>query len=369
MVLLNQYSKILGVFILLISATNASIFSHYSKDNRYNFSIEYSDRNDAIPVFNKNRDWEGSYYPNSGKNIAFINHRADIGMLFDTIYIGYAFRSDIFISTDKSTLDILNLVNSKKDLPLNHQYNIDLDAYGFSSDNLIFSKEFDIISNKSKEFRVYGGFSIIRASKLQEGRVVANANIVSKKEYDFDGLIDYYYTDNSIYDLDVEEATGYGYSLNFGLFYRYNKHSILFLAEDFTSNIYWQNVAYSQVNITSNKKEYDSNGYVKYKPSISGYELYRDYTQKLKSNLKLEYKYQYSSHIDLGVGGQYFSEILFPYLSISYQENSNIGYKLGYDIRFKQVSLELDIYDFKASISTNGIYDPSAINLNFSYSF
>jgi len=369
MVHLNQYSKILGVFILLISVTNASIFSHYSKNKRYNFSIEYSDRNDAIPIFNKNGNWGDAYTPKEHTNIALINHRADIGMLWDTLYIGYAFRYDIFIKTDKSTLDILNLVNSREDLPLNHQYNIDLEAYGFSSDNLIISKEFDIISSKSKELKIYGGFSIIRASKMENGKLKANANIVSKKEYNFDGLLDYYYTHNSIYDLDVEEATGYGYSLNFGLFYRYNRHSILFLAEDFASNIYWNNLPYSQVNITSNRKEYDSNGYVKYKPSISGYELYRDYTQKLKTNLKLEYKYQYNSYIDLGVGGQYFSEILFPYLSVSYQENSNIGYKLGYDIRFKQVLLELDIYDFKASISTNSIYDPSAINLNLSYSF
>ena len=369
MVHLNQYSKILGVFILLISSLEASIFSHYSKDNRYNFSIEYSDRNDAISILKRGGSWEGGYSPNSDTNIALINHRADIGMLFDTLYLGYAFRYDMFIQTDKSTLDILELVNSKKDLPLNHQYNIDLEAFGFSSDNLIISKEFKIINNKSTTLQIYGGFSIIRASSMQKGRLEANANIISTKEYNFDGLIDYYYTDNSIYDLDVDEAIGYGYSLNFGLFYRYNRHSILFLAEDFASNIYWQDLPYSQVNIISDKKEYDSNGYIKYKPSISGYELYREYTQALKPNLFLEYKYQYSNNINLGVGGQYYDSFLLPFVSIAYQENSNIGYKLGYDIRFEQISLELDIYDFKASISTNSIYDPSAINLNLSYSF
>ena len=87
MVHLNQYSKIFGVFILLISFLESSIFSHYSKDNRYNFSIEYSDRNDAIPIFKQNKNWGKSYSPKSNINIALINHRADIGVLFDTLYL------------------------------------------------------------------------------------------------------------------------------------------------------------------------------------------------------------------------------------------------------------------------------------------
>ncbi|SHO81287.1 hypothetical protein MNB_SV-15-853 [hydrothermal vent metagenome] len=367
---MNQYSKTLGVFILLISYLNSSIFSHYSKDNRYNFSIEYSDRNDAIPIFKRNGVWGDKYNPKSGENIALMNYRADIGVLFDTLYLGYAFRYDMFIKSDKSTLDIINLIKNRDDLPLNHKYSIYLEALGFSSDNLIVSKEFELINSNSTNLKVYGGFSIIRASKMQDGKIKAKADVVSKKEYDFDGLIDdYYYTNNRIYDLKVDDSIGYGYSLNFGLFYRYNKHSFLFLAEDFLSNIYWKDLPYSQVNITSNKKEYDSDGYIKYKPSVSGYELYKDYTQKLLPNLMLEYQYKYSSSINLGVGSQYFNGYLLPFVSIAYRESSNISYKLGYDIRFEQFSLELDIYDFKASLSTNDIYDPSALNINISYSF
>ena len=125
----------------------------------------------------------------------------------------------------------------------------------------------------------------------------------------------------------------------------------------------------SQVNITSNTKEYDSNGYLKNKPSISGYELYRDYTQKLEPKFMLEYQYNYNNNINLGIGSQYLNGFLLPSISIAYKETNNINYKLGYDIRFKEFLLELDIYNFKASISTNGIFDPSALNINLSYSF
>lgn len=348
-------------------ATPLALFNHFDKTKHYHLSLEYNNANDVLALKDATRySWQSEgYSPREGSNIAIIDHRVDLGMNLNSWYIGYALRYDMFVKTDRSTMDIMQLINTQSDLPFGRQYDIYLKTFGVASHNLILSKSFMLLPN----LKAFAGVSLIQAFATQDGFVDAYANVLSKNEYDFEGYSEYYYDKNLLYTLDVDKPTGYGYSLMLGLEYHYRAHTLRFLAQDIASTIYWQALPYSEVLMTSDTKEYDSNGYVKYKPSISGYELYRDYPQKLESKYLLEYEYQQNQKLSGKVALGYYHNTLLPFVALKYNQNQNINYSIGYEARFHQLSLGMEFYDFKASIATNDITHPTAVSMNLSYAF
>jgi len=375
MVHLKQFYKIIFIFSLVflqlesLSASSLSIFNPIAKTDRYNFLLETSIGNDFISLKEFPKKWERDYDPKDGTNIVILNNRIDIGMNLYNFYLGYAFRYDFFAKTDKSTTDLLELTKNKQDLPLNKKYKVNVEMYAIQTQSFILSKEIKWVNNNYQNINLYLGFSILLASMGQNGRVQADADIVSKTDYDFIGESNYYYTFNHLYDLDVVKPKGYGYSLNFALSYKNNKHSFLLLGEDIASKIQWKDMPYSQISITSDTKKYDENGYVYYNPTITGYEQYRDYIQNLKGKYYFEYKYDFSKKIKTKIGAELYQGFILPFGAIEYQKYDNTKYTLGYDIRFQKFSVGLNIDNFSLIVSTNGIYKPSSVDIALSYSY
>jgi hypothetical protein len=366
----------IGIFLSLailqletLSASSLSIFNPTDKTDKYNFLLDSSINNDFISFKELLKKWERDYNPKKGTNIAILNSRLDMGINLYDFYFGYAFRYDSFIQTDKSTTDLLELIKTKQDLPLNKKYKVDVEIYAIQTQSFILSKEIKWVNNNYQKLNLYLGFSILQASMGQNGKVQADADIVSKKDYDFIGESDYYYTFNHLYNLDIVKPKGYGYSLNFALSYKNNKHSFLLLGEDIASKINWKDMPYSQISITSDTKKYDENGYVYYNPTITGYEQYRNYTQNLKAKYYFEYKYDYGKKIKTKIGAELYQGFLLPFGAIEYQKYDDTKYIFGYDIRFKKISIGLNIDNFSLIVSTNGIYKPSAVDIALSYSF
>jgi len=371
MVLLNHSIKNLlplwGVLLLNPAFSQPlALFNHFDKGTQpYYFALNYNNANDALAIKDLSTySWYG-YTPQSGTNLAIINHRLDLGMHYDNWYMGYALRYDIFLKTNRSTLDILELINTKSDLPQGEAYTIDLNLYALASHNLIISHSFEI----NKHLRVFAGGALIKAFGMQEGFVDAYATIGSNNSYDFNGYSEYYYDTNHLYELEVDKPAGYGYSLKFGIEYQKGGHTLRLIAEDFLSNIYWQELPYSQVSLNSNQKTYDENGYLEYNPTISGYELYKDHVQNLEAKYLLEYEYQYSERIHTKIALNYYQDYLLPYIAFKYRSNDDTTYALGYDTHFHQLSLGVGFDELQASIATNDITQPTALSLNLSYSF
>jgi len=365
----NTIAALLGVAILssqTLFASPLSLFNHFDKNSPYTLSIEYNNANDAIALKDTLKyNWYKGYSPREGSNIAIINHRIELGTAFSEWYLGYALRYDMFIDTNKEATDILQLINTKSDLPLDRVYKVDIEAYGIATHNLIASRRF----NLNAQWSLYVGGAILYAFGTQDGFVDAYANIVSKKEYDFEGYSQYYYDKNHLYELDVERPNAYGYSLKFGLEYHSNNHRFQLLVEDFASYIFWKDLPYSEISITSNTKEYDENGYIKYNPTISGYELSKEYTQKLHTKVLAQYEYQLNPNLTTQLALGYYNDYLLPFAAIEYQHNEKLNYALGYEGRFHQLSFAFEYENLKASIKTNNIQNPTALSFNLNYSF
>ena len=247
--------------------------------------------NDPMPIKEFLDDWDGDYTPKNGQNIALLDSRFDFGVgIGRHYYLGYFYQYDLFIDTDKDFTDLFYKVKNKNDLEVAREYALDLDIKGIKQHGLMFSGVGSMFENDEYFVGFGGTLYLSYGVEMQNGFIAGKAQSINNKDYDIDASSSYYYTHNYFYDLDVSSTHGYGYGSHVGLYFKDKKHNfqIKFLVNDLVSKMYWKELPFSKILLKTENKSHDENGYVKYAPTISGLEQYRDYTQTLTAKYKLE---------------------------------------------------------------------------------
>lgn len=249
--------------------------------------------NNALPLralfFDK---WEGPFSPGARNNLDAY-WKADTGLISHGWRIAGFYRGELFAETNKDTIEILRMINLEQELPVGREFKIDLKGEGFSAYGIETSKAINLD-------RFVTGLAVgftaryMTGEKIQEGTIKGDATATGPESYDFDLSLDYIYDENLIYKRrDAVPGTGDGYSFDIGARYDFSKKLRgEVLVRDLLGRIYWRDVPYTTADATSDVTSFDEDGYQVYRPTISGYESYKDFTQKipLKTDLVLIYK-------------------------------------------------------------------------------
>ncbi|MEW6379601.1 MAG: hypothetical protein AB1611_08325 [bacterium] len=254
------------------------------------------------------------------------------------------YRGEIYLKANRDTLEILRLIDQKKNLPVGREYKIDIQARGFSA--------FGVEVSKGMKFNILvpgltAGFTAryLQGEMIQEGKIEGRIIPVSKKSYNFDLSIDYVYDDNLVYDrLETIPGTGTGYSFDFGLQYVMNtwfRGEIL--CRDIGGRMFWKDVPYTDANASSKNREYDSQGYQIYRPTIRGYESYKDYVQKIPLKTDILISCQ-AGPFALTPSVSFIDSRPFPWIDLSYRRVShrrgkNFSLHTGYNPDYRAYSL------------------------------
>lgn len=224
-------------------------------------------------------NWEGSYTPRNGTNLALASARAEIGMTQNGWRFGYIHRLETMIEASRDFVDLIHTVKNHDDLPIGRQYDLDLKINGFQADGLHIASSMPLYT--SNDLNIHGGIgiSLLRGIRLQQGSINGSATAISDKSYDFYGTVDYYYSSNYLYDLNVKTPSGYGACTDIGLNADWGKFHGELVINDLLGFLRWNNAPYTNAILTSNTKSYDSSGYVEYSPTITGLEITKGYTQ------------------------------------------------------------------------------------------
>jgi hypothetical protein len=224
-------------------------------------------------------NWEGSYTPRNGTNLALASARAEIGMTHNGWRVGYIHRLETMVEASRDFVDLIHTVKNSDDLLIGRQYDLDLKINGFQADGLHIASSIPLYT--SDDLNIHGGMgiSLLRGIRLQQGLINGSATATSDKSYDFHGTVDYYYSSNYLYDLDVKTPSGYGACTDIGLNADWGKFHGELVVNDLLGFLRWNNAPYTNAILTSNTKSYDSNGYVEYSPTITGLEITKGYTQ------------------------------------------------------------------------------------------
>jgi len=218
--------------------------------------------------------------------------KGDTGFVFHGWRVAGFYRGELFMESNKDTIEILRKLNLKETLPIGSTFNIQLEAEGFSASGVEVSKGISLS-------RIIEGLSAgitvryLRGDKVQEALLTGNVTATSPNTYDFDMYVDYVYDKNYLYKRrDTVPGVGNGFSFDFGLKYEYNRYlsgEILF--RDIEGRIYWQDVAFTTADATSGITSFDKDGFQVYRPTIRGFEDFKNFTQKipLKTDITLSY--------------------------------------------------------------------------------
>jgi len=380
MVLLNHYHKLLKltvsvtVFITSAYAGVIPLFNPSSMpkyENRFSLNVKTYLTNDPFTLKDLLLNgMKGKEHARNGDNIALAVGRFDIGYGDSKYgYIGYTYREEIFLKATKDMVDLIYQATNKMDLPVGRYYDLYILLKAYEMQGITYSNYLDIYKKNGWSINVGAAVEGLYATEMQDGYVSGNARANTKKDYSFYGISNYNYTHNYLYDLDVNPSDAYGYSSHISLSIEKDKFHFLFIINDLFSNLYWSALPYSDVHLSSSNKEYDDQGYVKYRPLLSGKEGYVKYTQSLMQKYRAEIAYKYKKDLVLDLGSDYMEGVYMPYLDCQYAWSRDASVKVGYETRFGSVSIVSRYKDFTLGISANDLFQPSSMGISIGINF
>jgi hypothetical protein len=339
------------------------------------YNVNSFGADDAVPLSTifLNNGWGGPFHPKDMNNLDLF-WNTDAGATYKTWRIAAFYRGELYLKANNDTVEFLRTIQLKQNLPTGRTFNIDLNARGFTATGLEASKGFDLASIGFPKGLTLGVTArYLKGYMVQQGSLTGTATPTSATTYDFNLALNYMYDHDFIYKRpDTVSGTGDGYSFDLGLNYVINPDiSAELVLRDIFGRIYWNNIPYTDATATSQTQFFDSEGYMEFKPTISGYESYKDFTQyiPLKADTSITY-HKGPFLISPEVMLIEYEGALY-WLNTAYRINSRTWLDFGYNFNFNAFSVGLDYKTFSFALSANDIdfYKTGALGLNLSLAF
>lgn len=275
---------------------------------------------------------------------------AEIGASYNKFSVGYLNRYDYDLRFSEDTAEFYHLINNRKPLPQGREYDLSLSVKHYRTEGIRVSHTFEPL--ESLQFNV--GLSYLKGITLTDGSAQGNAAILDQGDYDFRFNVDYYYSQDQLFERKVQQPQGQGYSLDFAFDWGISpKVDLSMRAVDVIGQINWQDAPNTQATASSAVKQYDSNGYLIYQPVLSGYESNSDYTQRLKPQIKALLAYQWSPDFAaLGQAYRFYYDNFYQ-LGLRYALSASVDLRTLYMFETDAVSLGLDAKYFNFLITSD----------------
>ncbi len=290
-----------------------STFSHadeYPKPYFISDSFSYSE---TVSIKSSFHSWKGDDFDSGERQWTW--NWFEVGVRYKHWGVGLLQRYDYDLRFSQETAEFFWLTKNKRELPTGRKYSLDLQANAIHSTGLRIS----FTDSLTDSFNYNFGLSYLQASYTLNGQIEGDATAINDSDYDFQGVVDYAYTEDPLFDRQVKAPEGKGFSIDFMFDYQVTQKVHWQLqVRDLLARLYWENSPYTQGRATSERKEYDENGYVSIDPLLKGYEGIKDvYVQKLQP--------RWYSKVDYGVSD---SNALVAQLRYQYE---HALYALGVD--------------------------------------
>ena len=239
------------------------------------------------------QDWGGPFY---GGTTALTHNIAEIGFGTESWQFSVLTRYDYEMEFSPDTAEFYYLMRNELPLPVGRTYRLDLVARQTVSDGLRVARQFRV----AKGFDVNVGLSYLKGRRLTDGTLRGNATAIGAKDYDYSFLVDYFYSEDKLFDRPVSSPSGDGYSIDLGAQWQLEERlRATVTLKDFLARILWHDAPYTIATGTSDVKTYDANGYVVYDPLVSGFEGNRDFIQTLPRRGTMRIDYDWNTHLRL----------------------------------------------------------------------
>jgi len=223
--------------------------------------------------------------------------------------VGFSFlrRYDYDLRFSKDTAKLYGMTVNKQDLPVGREFFVDLKTDIFHAKGLRISYNSFLFDR----LKITTGLSYLQTGYFINGDLHGRATVLAENDYDYVADVDYQYTKDELFDRSVNDINGHGFSLDIDAYLDITPAwSAQFKITDLLSWIYWKNLPQTVAITTSDRKKFDSDGYIHINPTLTGREgEHSNYTQILSPRSMLNIKYSYF-HYTAFIEGYYQYDFL-----------------------------------------------------------
>ncbi len=323
----RQQAALLFLFLLPFASAFSDEIVPYTKFNSFVYS-------EAVSISDFIDDWQGDY---QGGNIALVNSKLEVGVKYSGLQLSLFKKYNYELKFSKDTAEFYYQTQNKKPLDIGRTYQLNIEPHQIYSEGARLGYQ-HYFSNKRLSLQF--GVSYLQGKKLTTGKLYGTANANSDKDYDFlFNVDDYFYSEDRLFERPIEYVPeGHGYSFDATLNWRITPKLFTQIElTDLAGRIYWENAPYTTAAAASDTKQYDDEGYLTYKPVLSGVESNRDFTQKLPLYGQFQLGYQLSS-INLIVKTDHTAIKNFTSFGINFPTNKATQWQFFYNVTAKALS-------------------------------
>ncbi len=301
--------KILYASLLLLGMiSEGGATEAYLRFDSYNYA-EPTSINSFLNEFN------GSF---EGGTQAFAHEWLETGARVGDWELGIFTRYDHDLTFSEDLAELYYLSTNKLALEIGKTFQLDLSTRHYKTDGLRIGRHFEI----AESLNLAIGLSYLRGLQLTDGYLSGEATAISKNDYEFTFHTDYYYSEDPLFDRVVQSPDGWGYSMDLSADWRpISLLEVNLEVKDLFGRLFWQQAPHTVADASSDNKNYDDDGYVKFLSTLKGLEDYHDYTQDLNSWGSISADYQIMQDIGLLYQGDFTAETYFSGFGVRYSFN------------------------------------------------
>jgi len=308
------------LFILLITCTpltHADDFSSYFLLESYSYSEPI-----AISSVLSN-EWDAELHDG---DVAFSTDRIELGVGWKQWRLGVFRRYDYYYEFTPDTVLLKYSAENNLDLTPGQQLDIHLSANTLIANglSLAFAHSINDVGFAIKA-------SYLKGKKLTSGSLTGKADVISENDYDLNFGVDYFYSEDKLFDRVVEAPEGNGYAIDIMIDWRLQNWDFNLDVRDLLAKIYWQDAPRTIATGNTDTKDFDENGFLIFDPVISGIETYQDYTQTLPRRVHFTTAYNWEKYLAL-FEVQDFEIQRFYSVGAGFKKNSNERINVFYNI-------------------------------------
>jgi len=256
-----------AVLVIATGPTQAEGWQPYA-------AVEAFAHSEPVSVHDYINEWDGPLQEGSD---AVTHNWMEIGARRGPWSFAYVQRYDYEIKASRDAAVLYYQVKSKQDLVPGRVYDLELRAFHNRSQGLRLGYRLSF-----GRLQMEPGISLLSGQALIDGAVHGVGSAVDENEYSYNAAVSYHYSEDVLFDRGAASPSGEGFSLDLALNYRIAEHWHLALTgRDLLGFLYWRAAPVTTAIATSDTREFDSDGYLRFRPTLTGREFNENYRQRL----------------------------------------------------------------------------------------
>lgn len=237
---------------------------------------------EPVPIESFRGDWDA---PLQSGGDALLHARLESGFRADGWTVSYVQRADYELQASPGAVALYHRARNRSSFAAGERFDLALSAWHLESRGLRVARTQTI----ARDLDITVGISLLEGTALTDGSVAGSAVASAEKDYDYQTQVDYRYSEDSLFDRDVGRPYGRGYSLDAaasGVLAQRLAWRVV--ARDLYGRMRWEAAPRTSAQASSDNKEYDADGYVRYQPALSGQEGHAAHAQRIHARGSVE---------------------------------------------------------------------------------